>query len=110
MNMMNCKALALAIGLAFSLSAIAQTPLIDQASGEGRAVEHNAAKAEPRAKFKPSEDVLYKLRVDSADADYAMARKNCADMVGNLKYVCVKEAKAAATAAKAEAKVRFSKS
>src|SRR5262245_56590311 len=40
-----------------------------------------------------------------AEADYAVAKERCDDMSGNAKDVCVKDAKAAETRAKADAKV-----
>ena len=52
-------------------------------------------------------DASYKVRVARADADYAVAREKCDDLAGNVKDVCVKEAKAAAVAAKADAKAQM---
>lgn len=101
---MHINVLAMAIGFAFSACALAQILPPDQAGGDGNAVEHSAAKAEPRAQFKPEEKVLYKLRVDSANADYSEAREKCAEQPGDDRGACVKEAKAEATAAKADAK------
>jgi hypothetical protein len=43
-------------------------------------------------------------RVARAEADYLVAREKCDDLAGNAKDVCVKEAKAAETKAKADAK------
>ena len=40
-----------------------------------------------------------------ADANYEVAKEKCDDLAGNPKDVCVKEAKAALTKAKADAKV-----
>ena len=44
-------------------------------------------------------------RVAKADADYDVAKEKCDDLKGNDKDVCVKQAKAAHTKAKADAKV-----
>ncbi len=45
-----------------------------------------------------------KLAVAKADAAYEVAKEKCDDLAGNPKDVCVKEAKAAHVAGKAEAK------
>jgi hypothetical protein len=42
-----------------------------------------------------------------ADADYVVAKQRCDDMAGNVKDVCMKEAKAADLAAKADAKAQM---
>ena len=47
------------------------------------------------------------MRVARADADYSVSIEKCDDMAGNVKDVCVKEAKAAAVAAKADAKAQM---
>lgn len=107
MNKMSINLLALAIGLAFSTCAPAQTLPPDPVGGDGSVVEHSAARHEPRAQFKPEEKVLYKLRVDSANADYSEAREKCAEQAGDGRGACVKEAKAEATAAKADAKLQM---
>jgi hypothetical protein len=67
----------------------------------------NVAKADLEARYKPSEKASYELRVARADADYRVAREICDDKAGNVKDVCVKEAKAAEVAAKADAKSRL---
>lgn len=46
-----------------------------------------------------------KVAVARADADYAVARERCDDTAGNVKDVCVQEAKAAQTKAMANAKL-----
>jgi hypothetical protein len=131
----NINAIAIAIGLAFSVGAIAQTMSKDEykSAKDGIATEYKSAKAacgslsgnakdiclaeaggnekvakaELEAKYKPSVDASYKVRVARADADYAVAREKCDDLAGNVKDVCVKEAKAAAVAAKADAKAQM---
>ena len=49
------------------------------------------------------------VAVARADADYAVAKERCDDLSGNQKDVCVKDAKAAHTRAKADAKVSAGK-
>ena len=45
------------------------------------------------------------MRIARAEADYAVAREKCDDKAGNEKDVCIKAAKAAEVATKADAKV-----
>jgi hypothetical protein len=134
-NQAGAGALAIAAGLAFSAGAMAQSMSKDQyRSGEDRiAAEYKAAKAgcgsfsgnakdichaqasgresvataELEARYKPSEDASYKLRVARAEADYAVARQRCDDSAGNVKDVCVQEAKAVLVAARADAKAQM---
>ena len=61
------------------------------------------AKADLEAQYKPSIDNNYKVRIARANADYSVAREKCDDRAGNIKDVCVKEAKAAEVSAKADA-------
>jgi hypothetical protein len=63
------------------------------------------AKAELEAHYKNTDKARYDARVAHADADYDVAKEKCDDMKGNDKDVCVKEAKAMHTKAKADAKV-----
>ena len=63
--------------------------------------------AELEARYKPSAKTHYEARVAKAEADYAVARERCDDLTGNKKDVCIKEAKAAQTAAKADAKMQM---
>ena len=63
------------------------------------------AKAELEARYKNTAKAHYDARVAQADADYDVAKEKCDDLSGNRKDVCVKEAKAAHTKAKADAKV-----
>ena len=123
---------AIAIGLAFSAGAGAQTMSKDQyqSGKDGIAADYkaakascgslsgnandictaeasgreNVAKAQLEAEYKPSLNARYAVRVARADADYSVARERCDDKAGNVKDVCVQEAKAAAVAAKADAK------
>ncbi|MEQ1774162.1 MAG: hypothetical protein ABL891_10320 [Burkholderiales bacterium] len=64
----------------------------------------NVAKADLEAQYKPSNENSYKVRIARADADYSVAKEKCDDRAGNVKDVCVKEAKAAEVTAKADAK------
>lgn len=61
------------------------------------------ARAELNARFAPSEEAGYKVRVARAEADYALSREKCDDLAGNVKDVCTKEARAIAVTAKANA-------
>jgi hypothetical protein len=63
------------------------------------------AKADNEAKYKDTEKARYDARLARAEAEYAVAKEKCDDLKGNDKDVCVKEAKAAETKAKADAKV-----
>lgn len=67
--------------------------------------KENVAKADLEAQYKNTDKARYDARVARADADYDVAKEKCDDLKGNQKDVCVKEAKAAHTKAKADAKV-----
>jgi hypothetical protein len=71
---------------------------------KGRA---SVAKAELEANYKPTVDTRYTARVAIADAAYDLAREHCNEKTSNAKDVCVKEAKAAHVAGKADAKVQL---
>jgi hypothetical protein len=73
-----------------------------QADAKGH---EKVAKAELEAQYKNTDKARYDARVAKADADYDVAKEKCDDLKGNDKDVCVKEAKAAHTKAKADAKV-----
>lgn len=135
MNKLQIHAMAIALGLAFSAGAGAQNLSKEQyqSDKDGIAAEFKSAKAACgslsgnardickaeaggrekvaaatlEAGFKPSREASYKLRVARADADYSVAREHCDDSAGNVKNVCVQQAKAAATAAKADAKAQL---
>jgi len=130
----NISAIAVAVGLFVSAGAMAQSMSKDQYKSGGNiiAAEYKSAmaacgslsgnakdvckaeasgkakveKTELRARYRPSEAMSYKVRVARADADYAVASEKCDDKAGNVKDVCVKEAKAAAVSAKADASVQ----
>ena len=62
------------------------------------------AEAELDAKNKGTAKARYDARVARAEAQYSVAKEKCDDLSGNPKDVCMKEAKAAETKAKADAK------
>jgi len=66
--------------------------------------KEKVAKAENEAAYKDTDKARYDAKVARAEADYAVAKEKCDDFSGNQKDVCVKEAKAAETRAKADAK------
>jgi hypothetical protein len=69
---------------------------------EAKGKEHIAL-AELEARYQPSPKADYNVLIARAQADYSVAKQKCDDMSGNSKDVCVKEAKAALAAAKADA-------
>ncbi len=135
MNQFNVSVIAVAIGLAFSAGAMAQSLSKDEykthkanIAGEYKSAiagcgsfaanakdvcmveargRENIAKAELEARYKPAQKADYQVRVAKAEAGYAVAREKCDDKAGNVKDVCLKEAKSAETAAKADAKAQL---
>ena len=127
------SALALAIGLLMSVSAMAQTmsygdyqsgkskikteykaekKSCDSLAGNAKDVcvkqakgKEEVAQAELYDSYKPSPKAHYKVQVAKAEATYDVAKERCDDLAGNPKDVCRKEAKAALTTAKANARV-----
>ena len=85
-----------------SLAGNAKDICLAEAGGRER-----VSKAELEANFKPSEKASYNVRIAIAKADYDIARERCDDSAGNVKDVCVKEAKAAEVAAQGKAKARM---
>jgi hypothetical protein len=67
--------------------------------------KEKVAKAELEADYKNTAKARNDARIAQADADYDVAKEKCDDMSGNQKDVCIKQAKAAHTKAKADAKV-----
>ena len=65
------------------------------------------AKAELEARYKPSKKAGYEVSVTKAKADYEVAKEKCDDLAGNVKDVCVEEAKAALVNAESDAKAQF---
>ena len=131
MNKLKITALAAAIGLAMSASAmgagiseaqfksagqsISARHTADQATCEALAgnrkdvcnAEANGresvAKAELELSYGESDKHRYEVRVAKADAAYTIANERCDDLAGNVQDVCRKEAQSAQVAAKAEA-------
>ena len=75
---------------------------ICQAEAKGK---EKVAKADLEANYKNTDKARIDARMAKADADYDVAKEKCDDLKGNDKDVCVKEAKATRTKAKADAKV-----
>jgi osmotically-inducible protein OsmY len=69
--------------------------------------KQKVAKAELEATNKPGDKARYAVSVARAEADYAVAKEKCDDKAGNDKKVCVKDAKAAETRAKTDAKAQM---
>lgn len=129
------NAVAIAIGLAVSVAAVAQTLARNQykSARSGLTAEHKSAaaacgslsgqakdicrveasgnekvaKAELRARYKPSDNASYKVRIARADADYSLAAEKCNNKAGTGKDLCVKQATAAAGAAKDDAMAKM---
>jgi hypothetical protein len=57
--------------------------------------------------YKPTLKTQYKVSVAKGEAVYGVSKQKCDDLSGNPKDVCMKEAKAALTAAKADATVKM---
>jgi hypothetical protein len=128
-------AITLALGLALSAGAMAQSMTKDNykagkdaisaeykstaagcSSFSGNAKDICVAGAKGREKialadlevsYTPTVATYYEARVARAEADYGVARQRCDDKAGNVKDVCVEEAKAAQTEAKADAKAQM---
>jgi hypothetical protein len=83
-----------------SLAGNAKDICVTQAKGRDA-----TAKADAAAAFQNTPRAREHARVAHADANYRNAIEKCDDLAGNTKDVCVKEAKAAFTKGKAEAKV-----
>jgi hypothetical protein len=85
-----------------SLAGNAKDICVAQAKGK-----EGVALAELDNSYKPTLKTQNKVLVAKADAIYEVAKQQCDDLAGNPKDVCVKEAKAALTAAKADATVQM---
>ena len=132
MNKFNTSSILVALGLAFSVSAIAQNMSKDEHEAAEKSIvaefksdkaqcesltgnaediciaeakgKEKVAKAELEAKFKPSKEATYEVSVAKAEANYDVAKEKCDDIKGNGHEVCEKEAKAALEKAKSDAK------
>ncbi|MDQ3186848.1 MAG: hypothetical protein M3Q16_10435 [Pseudomonadota bacterium] len=125
--------IAIAVGVVFSSGAMAELPMSkdmykaekNRIEGEYKAEKarcdslagnvkdiclaeakgrEEVAKASLEAQYEPSRENRYEARAAKLEADYAVAKERCDDKAGNAKDICVKEAKAAEAAAKANAK------
>ncbi len=85
-----------------SLSANANDVCVLEAKGK-----ENIAKAELEATYKPTEKNRYEVQVVTAKANFKVAKERCDDKSGNAKDVCVKEAEAVETTARADAKAKM---
>jgi hypothetical protein len=82
------------------MSGNAKDVCMEEAKGKEK-----VAKAEAKAAYEGTPKARESARLAHAEAAYEVAKEKCDDMSGNQKDVCVKEAKAAYTKAKADAKV-----
>lgn len=85
-----------------SLAGNANDICIAQAKGR-----MSVAKAELEASYQPSIKARYEARLANADADYAVAVEYCDDKAGNVKDVCVQQAKALKVSQSAEAEAEM---
>jgi hypothetical protein len=67
--------------------------------------KEQVAKADAEAAYRNTPAARESARVARANANHGVAKEKCDDLTGNVKDVCVKEAKAALVSAKADAKV-----
>lgn len=135
MNILNINAIALAVGLACSTGVMAQDlskseyragkdsiaaeyklarETCDSFSGNSKDIctekaegNKKAAKAELKARYKPTAENHYEAGIARAEANYGAAKEKCDSLDGNTKDVCVKEAKAVKAGAKVETKAQF---
>ena len=98
------------IGADYKMAKSACDPL----AGNGKDVcvaqakgQEKVALADLQVTYKPGNTSRYDARLARANADYAVAKEKCDDKAGNVKDICVKEAEAAQTAAKADAKAQM---
>lgn len=66
--------------------------------------EEKRSKANAQAQYENTPKAKMKARIELAEADYSVAKEKCNAHTGNAKNVCIKEAKAAYTKAKVDAK------
>jgi hypothetical protein len=83
-----------------ALSGNAKDICVEEAKGKEK-----VAKADAEAAFENTPKARENAREARADANYEVAKEKCDDLAGNAKDVCMKEAKATLTKAKADAKV-----
>ena len=132
MNKFTNTAIAVAIGFAFNIAALAETMsrhdyssskdsisaqfktdknACQALSGNAKDIciaeakgKEKVAKADLEARYKDTIEARYEARVAKAEAEYSIAKQKCDDQAGNVKDVCIKAAQAAETSAKADAK------
>ena len=75
----------------------------DVCVAEAKATEKKM-KADAEAQYKNTDKARRDAKIDTAEADYAVAKAKCGARTGNDKDVCIKEAKAAEVKAKVDAK------
>jgi len=75
----------------------------DVCVAEAKAAEKKS-KADAAAQYKNTDKARRDAKIDTAEADYDVAKAKCGARTGNDKDVCIKEAKAAEVKAKADAK------
>ena len=135
MDKLSIKALALAVGLAFSAGAMAEAMTKDeykaiktQNAGQykaekaacnsfsGNAKDICVAEAKGREKvaladleaaYTPGVNTRYKASIAMAEANYSVGRERCDDKGDTSKDICIEEAKAARTTALADAKAQM---
>lgn len=83
-----------------SLAANAKDICVVEAKGNEK-----VGKADLEARYTGKEKHQYDLRIAKAETAYALAKEKCDDVSGNAKDVCMKEAAAGRTKAKADAKL-----
>lgn len=138
MNKLNISVIVLAVSMAYSFNVMAQNMSKDEHkvtdknivteyksakvncgafSGNAKDIciaeakaKEDVEKAELEASYRPSRKARYEVSVAKAEGDYAVAKEKCDDSAGNVKDVCVKEAKAALIGAKADAKAQLKSS
>lgn len=66
-------------------------------------MDEHVAKAKLDADYDPSLKNRYNISIATEEGNYAVAREKCNSLAGNTKDVCVQEAKAAQTSARADA-------
>jgi hypothetical protein len=118
MKYTNINALALAIGIALSTGAIAESmskeqyeSLVTKIDTDYKIAKEICDSLAGNANDVCDAEAKGKLNVAKADAEYSVATEKCDDKDGNVKDVCIKEAKAAKTqqTAAAEAQMKTSK-
>lgn len=135
MKLTAAHAFSLAVGLTLTTPALAEVMSKDQYRAAEKVIEVDAkagkeacaplagnakdvcvkeakgkegvSKAELEAQYKPTSKNRSEVKVARADAAYAVAVERCDDLAGNLKDVCVKEAKAAKVHALTDAEAQL---